>query len=421
MINSIINTDLLEKIRLYYGGLILNGNKFEIVPEELTHDYLLANFKISKTIKEYYYLPCRDMFTDQDYERFVSTGYFGDSKTTLKPYPFSFDGAFIPRKQLYYRLDHLIHKVENYKGKPIKKFDDLFPYFKDYSEGFKKGYENFEDDCVKKFLPMFPDKSDFISKTFEYVSKHVFFLHSWRNNHSGFTISMVSNNKILDSGEIIEAFEDGRFQGYFYKAWSLILSNNNLFEKLFDEFLEPIKIEFTLIDDLLIAAHKMQQNKFFWNADEDTKTKQLLDLLPNKYLTKDQSRYGKSLVGKKAGSVDGVIEIDEIEIFVEAFNLRKFSRQIIKNHIDKLESNYDSKGLKEKFIWIYYNLEVNMFEAEVKKYLNYIEKEHKFTYPLLKEIEEVDVKYTDCRLFKTYHDREGQEVVLCHLLLKFPK
>lgn len=422
MINSAFNKDLLEEIRLYYGTLILNGNQFEIVPEELTHDYLFNNFKIPNVIKEYYYLPCVDMFTNKDYEYFVSTGYNGNPKTTLKPYPFSFNGAFIPRKQLYFRLDHLIHKVENYQGKPIKSFENLFPYFKDYSEGFKNGYECFEDDCIKKFLPTFADKSDFINKTFEYISKHIIFSHSWRNNHSGFKISRIFNdNKILDCGEIIEAFEDGRYQGYFYKAWSLILSNSNLFEDLFHEFLEPAKTEFKLVDDLLNAAHTMQQNRYFWSADEDTKTRQLLDLLPSKYQTKDQSKYGKSFVGKRAGSVDAVIKIDGTESFVEAFNLKNFSRQIIKTHIEKLEINYDSKGLKEKFICVYYNLQVNMFESVVKKYLNYIQNEHKFIYPLSKEIEEIKVKYTDSRLFKTYHVREGHEVVLYHLLLKFPK
>lgn len=85
---------------------------------------------------------------------------------------------------------------------------------------------------------MFAEKSDYVNKVFEYVTKEIFFKHSWRNNHSSFKISMNSDFKIEDGGEIIEAYEDGKFQGYFYKAWSLLFSNSKLFENLFTELLQ---------------------------------------------------------------------------------------------------------------------------------------------------------------------------------------
>lgn len=99
---------------------------------------------------------------------------------------------------------------------------------------------------------------------------------------------MSVSDKIKNSGEIVDAFEDGKFQGYFYKAWSLILSNSNLYEQLFNDYLNP-KVEssdYNIATDLLKAAHTLQQNKIFWTADEDTRTRQLLDLLPEKYQTK---------------------------------------------------------------------------------------------------------------------------------------
>jgi len=421
MINNKFDENLLEEIRLCFGGWIFRGDRFQIVPKEFTHRYLLDNFRASKEIEEYYYLPCTDMFTDKDYQDFKATGYVGGQKTTLDPYPFTFDGAFIQRKQLYYRIAHLIHRTENYNQKPLKSFIDLFPYFEDYSKGFKIGFESFEDDCIKKFLPMFADKTDFVNKTFEYVTKHVIFSHSWRNNHSGFKVSKNIQDEFNSPGEIVEAFEDGKFQGYFYKAWSIILSNNSLFENLFTKFTSAVTTEPGIIDDLLNAAHTMQQNKIFWDADEDSKTRQLLDLLPKKYEVKDQSKYGKSSVGKKAGSVDGVIKYNNVEIFIEAFNLKSLNRQIIKTHIDKLELNYDSKGLREKFIVIYYNLPVNKFENAVKKYKDYIEKEHSFVFALFNQVEEIEITYTDSRLFKSFHKREGKEVILYHLLLKFPE
>ena len=309
-----------------------------------------------------------------------------------------------------------------YKGKPINKIIDLFPYFEDYSIGFKDGYDTFEEECIKKFMPMFADKSDFINKVFEYVTKEIF-RHNWRSNHSGFKISMSIEKEFKDGGEIIEAYEDGKFQGYFYNAWSLLFSNSKLFEDLFIELLNSKEklVQNDIVNDVLNAAYTMQQNKLYWNVDEDTRTKQLLELLHKDYYTKDQPRYGRSTVGKKAGSVDGVISINDKEYFIEAFNLNSLTRSTIKTHIDKLENYYDSKGLKEKFIVIYYNLKTNSFPKAIKKYKDYITNKHIFIYPRIDEVEEIEVEYTDSRLLKSYHKREGITIVLYHLLLKFPK
>lgn len=391
--NNIYNfdDDLLEKIRLNWGWWIFNGDVEAIVPKEFMHRHLIDNFSVSDGIEKYYYSPCRDMFTDEDYENFKSTGYVGNPETTLEPYPFSYKGAFIQRKQLYFRIRHLMYSPENYKGNPIKTLIDLFPYFEEYAQGFKVGFDLFEDDCIKKYLPMFADKSDFINKIFEYVTKHVIFTHSWKNNHNGFTVSHNVHQNLNSPGEIIKAFEDGKYQGYFYKAWTIILSNANLFESLFANLSNPVPSEPELIDNIVDAAHTMQQNKVFWNADEDKKTRQLLDLLSTKYQTKDQSKYGKSHAGKKAGSVDGVIKYNNIEVFLEAFALKSLNRNIIKAHIDKLEQNYDSKGLKEKVLVIYYNLPINKFADAAKKYLTYLKDEHQFAYPLEKLMKSMSI------------------------------
>lgn len=423
MISKKINAELLKNVRLFKDTLIFNSNELEVIPEELTHNYLLANFEIPQIIREYYFSPCRDMLRDKDYQIFVSTGYKGNPNTTLSPYPFFYNGVYIPRKKLFYQLMFLENSKVRYKGKEIKKLIDLFPYFEDYSVGFKDGYNSFQAECIEKFMPMFADKSDFVNKVFEYVTKEIIFRHSWKNNHSGFKISVTVGKKMNDGGEIIEAYEDGKFQGYFYKAWSMILSNSKLFEDLFNQFLNSKEelFENDIVYDVLNAAYTMQQNKHYWNVDEDTRTKQLLELLHKDYYTKDQPRYGRSTVGKKAGSVDGVITINNKEYFIEAFNLDSLVRKTIKTHIDKLENYYDSKGIKEKFIIIYYNLKTNTFPKAAEKYKKYITNEHNFIYSRIKELEEIQVEYTDSRLFKTYHKREGKTVVLYHLLLKFPK
>ncbi|WP_299681955.1 hypothetical protein [uncultured Dokdonia sp.] len=424
MIDQEINEELLKYIRLYHSGiLILQNEENKIVPEEFTHNYLLANFDIPQIIKEYYFSPCCDMLTNEDYQKFVSIGYIGNPKTTLSPYLFRYNGAFILRKKLFYQLMFLIDSKDTYKGKPIKRLADLFPYFEDYSLGFKDGYDFFEEDYINKFMPMFADKFDFVNKIFEYITKEIIFTHSWRNNHTGFRVSMNIEKNIKDGGEITNAYEDGKFQGYFYKAWSLLLSNSKLFENLFIELLNSREtlVQNDIVNDVLNAAYTMQQNKLYWNVDEDTRTKQILELLHKNYYTKDQPKYGRSTVGKKAGSVDGVISVNGKEYFIEAFNLDSLIKKTIKTHIDKLENYYDSKGLREKFVVVYYNLKINSFPKAVEKYKEYITNKHTFIYPITDELEEIDVEYTDSRLFKSYHKREGVRVILYHLLLKFPK
>ena len=98
-----------------------------------------------------------------------------------------------------------------------------------------------------------------------------------------------------------------------------------------------------------------------------------------------------------------------------------FRSDYIKTHIEKLENKYDSKGLNEKFILVYYNIENGKFESETIKYRCYLENEHKFVFKKTKAIEEIETKYTNSKLLKSHHNREGREVFIYHILLKFPK
>jgi|GEM_PF-1241763 len=180
------------------------------------------------------------------------------------------------------------------------------------------------------------------------------------------------------------------------------------------------KRESSLNDAILVACYKMQENKVFWTADENTRTKQILDLLSANFSTKDQSLYGKSGTGKKQGSVDGVItDNNKTEHFVEAFNLECISREIIKKHIYKLESNYDSKGLRNKYVLIYCNVRDGKFDQLHVDYKNFITEELEFQFPL-HDIIELETQYTNMRVLKTCHKRENKDVFLHHMLIKMP-
>lgn len=175
-----------------------------------------------------------------------------------------------------------------------------------------------------------------------------------------------------------------------------------------------------LYTDILNACYTMQENKIFWNADENTRTKQILDLLSANYFTKDQPLYGKSETGKKQGSVDGVI-IDnaKTEHFIEALNLGSLNKEIIQRHINKVESNYDSKGLLNKFILVYCNVQDNKFDKLYSSYLKFIDSELEYKFQKTGTTEK-ETRYTNIKVLKSLHLRENREVTLYHILIKMP-
>lgn len=204
-----------------------------IVPENLTHDYLIKNFNIDSSIYSYYHLPCKHLMTDNEFQTLKNSGYIGDKETVLRPYPINIYGAYYFRPNLIIGLRSFLHSSKyqpNIQGKEIVFFDDLIPYFKEYSNGFKDGFNSFDATHINPYLNTFSDKQDYVNKVFEYITKKIFFSH-WASSISGFTINI--NN------EITNAFEDGQKQGYYYKAWSYILSSCSLYAPLFQEFLKP--------------------------------------------------------------------------------------------------------------------------------------------------------------------------------------
>jgi len=409
MIESKIGQDLFDEIRTMFGVLIIGESETKIVSEKLNHQYLLNTNNIDEDIERYYYSICNGLLRNDEYKFFVSTGYIGSIETTLDPYPICYKGAYINRKQLIKRIEELIQKKLKLDGKDIECFYDLFSYLDKYAEGFKDGYDRFEDEYVNIYLNSFSKKSDYSKAVYNFLNERSFPNVQWLTNYSLF---WHSNNNI------IKAYESGFEQGNFYRAWSIILSQPHLFEKQFKR--KQINND-KLLEDLIHSCKQMQEDNIFHHVDEDTRTRQILRLLPKKYLTKDQSQRGISGNGIKSGSIDAVIKVNDTEYLVEALNLSYINKNEIDSHINKLEYNYDQNGITTKFIIIYYNVDIGKFDEKVKRYQKYIEVDCAFIYKLTNRMEEIDSKYTDIRILKSVHNRESKEVNLYHILIKFPK
>ncbi|WCM42696.1 hypothetical protein MG290_03180 [Flavobacterium sp. CBA20B-1] len=240
MKSIVINDEYLNEKRLCYGTCYLefdndNDNETEIVPNELNHDHLLNNFNIDEPIYEYYCLSTKKLINDAEFEEMKKHGFVGKKETALKPYSINIFGAFYSRSDFHYKLNSIAlgsvpRKINN---KPVKYITDLIPYFKEYAKGFENGFNEFDNTQIKPFLTLLADKQDYVNKVFEYLTKHIAFKHSWAFTLTGF--------KINYDYQIVGAFEDGQKQGYFYKAWSIVFSNNNLFAPLFQQYFKELQ------------------------------------------------------------------------------------------------------------------------------------------------------------------------------------
>lgn len=238
MKSGIIKKEFIDWLRLNHSiidfnfeSIDLKGGKNETIPKELTHDYLLRNFKIDEVIYKYYHLPTIKLISDGEFQRMKEGGFIGKKETALKPYSIKIFGAYHSRSDLTWKLTTVCNSKYTIKGNKIKYFIDLIPYFKEYAKGFEKGFNEFENTQIKPYFPMFAEKQDYVNKIFEFITKRLFINHNWASRN-GFTINQEY--------EIVNAFDDGQHQGYFYRAWSTVFSNNNLFAPLFQEHLKAL-------------------------------------------------------------------------------------------------------------------------------------------------------------------------------------
>jgi hypothetical protein len=250
---------LLPTVTVFTG--LFNDSINEIIVEnEFTHHSLISNNKISECIIDFYFKCNENLITDTEFESFKNTGYCGDKNRILKPYSINIFGAYHRNCDLVFKLAKIVCLDVNVKinDKVVSTFIDLEPYFIDYKNGFKNGFDNFENNEITKYLISFADKQDYVNKVFEYITKNIFFKHYWINP-TGFTLQVLNYN-------IVDSFENGTKQGYFYKAWSIVFSNNYLFAPMFENYFNNLLIQTQQPEaknpDEIKIIDKLKQNEF---------------------------------------------------------------------------------------------------------------------------------------------------------------
>lgn len=277
-----INNKFIDDLRLYYDiiNFIFDNDQTEIVPEKFTHKYLLKHFSIHGSILKYYFLSTSKLLSDDEFQKMKNSGFIGYKESALCPYSISIYGAYYSRSDIISKLQGLIGYPQKItiNGIIIKYFHDLIPYFIEYGKGFQQGFDEFENIQIIPFLTRFSDKQDYVYKVFEYITKRIAFEHDWTNN-GGFKFCSNGNETT-----IIDAFNDGEKQGYFYRAWSIIFSNNLDFAPLFQNYYESmttLQIE-TKTTPIPIFKAEIVQNVFdtlkdFFNSKDQIELKQILE------------------------------------------------------------------------------------------------------------------------------------------------
>jgi hypothetical protein len=189
--------------------------------------------------------------------------------------------------------------------------------------------------------------------------------------------------------------------------------NNGIY--MFDKFRPPSIKEF--IDRLIKACIKLQGNRVYrGNYSEDDRNTFISNLLENDdFNTKDQTRWSKSHVGKSAGEID-IFILDKRNFpyaIVEALNLASLKTDYILLHIDKI-FNYDTTGLEYNVILNYSS--AKNFDILWSNYVTLITN-HTYKYKFI-EFEMVnEYTYTDIKIGKAMHLRNGQKIFLYHLMV----
>lgn len=170
-----------------------------------------------------------------------------------------------------------------------------------------------------------------------------------------------------------------------------------------------------IMKDLLSACVKLQANSLYYDATEDQRNDYIRDILDAAgYNVKDQTRRGLSSSGKAAGEIDILIQEKDFPVtIIEALNLDSLNTTYLDRHIDKIYK-YDASGNKFNIILLY--VTVGNFLSFCSKYSKYI-KEYSYPFEMILMEENVafDNIYSNIKVMKTVHNRNGSETVLYHI------
>ncbi|MEL3918163.1 hypothetical protein [Aeromonas enteropelogenes] len=170
------------------------------------------------------------------------------------------------------------------------------------------------------------------------------------------------------------------------------------------------------------SLRTIADRQYFKTASEDECNDQIRDLLTNAgYLIKDQTRRGVSQNGYSPGEIDLLVYCgNEPYAIIEAMILDSVNKSYIHSHIDKALTKYDSHGLKDFYILVYYRgADFNSF---AKRYYEHISTLTQLNgnpaSPVsLEGYELAEATFNGYREIQCFGERRGYNINCTHMLI----
>lgn len=134
----------------------------------------------------------------------------------------------------------------------------------------------------------------------------------------------------------------------------------------------------SFIHHLTDACRKLQANKLYWNADEDTRTTFIQAVLPERYHTMDQHLTGSGATGSKPGELDLDIRLNPTTPWtaIEALNISGAQFANWDKHLNKLLTSYNHEGRSFLFHVSYVSADMDKFGDIITKFWDHVQKYH---------------------------------------------
>ncbi len=237
MNDILINDNLLEEIRTCINTYKWHDNEVDrIVDFGYTHEYLLSKRNVDDIIKEFYIKSLKEIYSTDEWQELKNLDKQNKSFIT-NHCTFLIEGALHNRVNLYVKIGSLLEiKSQHDLNDDLKYLSDLKPYFKEYASNFKSGYNQFLNVIVKPFSLFDNNKEEAAEIIFRYITNNQL--------NDPLTTSIKESKIRFENGvyDIDYDVSDGIGEGYIYRAWTIILSQNELFLPLFKKHLNGGKI-----------------------------------------------------------------------------------------------------------------------------------------------------------------------------------
>lgn len=176
--------------------------------------------------------------------------------------------------------------------------------------------------------------------------------------------------------------------------------------------------EANLFYNVTKALLLIQQNSYYYGAEENELNDALKGRLGMVYEVCDQTRQGVSETGNSSGEIDLLICRASFPFaIIEALKLESVNKTSLQRHINKLLVNYNPNGLPYAYLVVYYTEKnFSSFCASFDEYLH----QYSYPYPVIYDLTVLDSDYSELFQAVITLNRNGKPMRLYFIAIHIP-